>query len=273
MSLALLTAPSLHAAGVWIFRNSDVVPLSGSCSTLETRDEIVLQNLALSDVRVRVLGISNGTSVDSGTQLAVPAGRTVTIDYVRPFWFTHDTEARWWMVHLDVPDTVLVASRLDLGTGGCLLPQPPTFAPNRGRVALPVFRSLVAANTPQRHLTTDTGARNATLTAVIFNAGNSSATAHVQLWRACDDTVVAERSLAIAPDTVEALSLPLTIACDAPARSLMANGYTYYTIITVDQPSLSLVMSTANLVAPSGDVTVATMVPQTPATRTRAARP
>jgi hypothetical protein len=272
MSL-LLTAQSLHAADVWVFRNSEAVSLTGSCNTLETRDEIVLQNLAVSDVRVRVLGISNETPVDSGAQLAVPAGRTVTIDYARPTWFTRDTAARWWVVRLDVPDSVLVASRLDLGTVGCPLPQPPTFAPNRGRVALPVFRSLIAANTPQRHLSTDTGARNATLTAVIFNAGNSNAMAHVQLWRACDDTVVAERSLAIAANTVEALSLPLAIACETPARSVMANGFTYYTIVTMDQPSLSLVMSTANLAAPSGDVTVATMVPQAPAIRTRSARP
>src|SRR5438874_345469 len=91
MLLAVLTASSLHAAEVWVFRNRDAVPLSGSCNTLESRDEIVLQNLALTDVRVRVLGISNDTPVDSATQLAVPAGRTITIDDARPAWFTRDT--------------------------------------------------------------------------------------------------------------------------------------------------------------------------------------
>jgi len=128
--LSIWCAP-LHASDVWVLRNHESVSIAGSCSALETRDELLLQNSKAADASVVVRGISNGTEVDAGAVVTVPGGRTMTIDYARPMWFTHDPAAKWWAVHLDVPEAVVIASALDLGTANCSVPQPPTFAPNR----------------------------------------------------------------------------------------------------------------------------------------------
>ncbi len=249
----------LHASDVWVLRNHDSVQIAGSCSALETRDELLLQNTKAADASVVVRGISNGTEVDAGAVVTVPGGRTMTIDYARPMWFTHDPAAKWWAVHLDVPEAVVIASALDLGTTNCSVPQPPTFAPNRGQVALPVFRALVAANVAQRHLIADAGTRDATVAAIVFNAGSSSGSAHVQLFRACDDTIIDERTTLLAANSANTISLPLKVGCDTPARTVLANGFSYYAIVTVDQPSLSLVISTANVASPMSDVVLASM--------------
>lgn len=135
-----------------------------------------------------------------------------------------------------------------------------------------MFRSLVPAGTIQRHLGTQAGNRASTLTAVIFNAANTPASAHVQLFRACDDTVVAERSLTIAANSTDSVSLPIAIDCSSPARSVIASGFDGYTTVTVDQPSLSMVLATADVAAPANDVTVGVIVAAPPVARTRAVR-
>ena len=134
-----------------------------------------------------------------------------------------------------------------------------------------MFRSLVPAGMVQRHLATHAGNRPATLTAVIFNAANVPASAHVQLFRACDDTVVAERTLTIAANSTDSVSLPLAADCSSPARSVIASGFDDYTTVTVDQPSLSMVLATADGAAPENDVSVGAIV-TAPVARSRAVR-
>jgi hypothetical protein len=117
----------------------------------------------------------------------------------------------------------------------------------------------------QRHLASDSGARDATVTAVVFNAGAATASAHVELYRACDDTVVAERTITLSANSADSVALPLVNSCNAPSRAVMASAFTYYTVISVDQPSLTLVISTANVTAPANDVSVAIITPPQPA--------
>lgn len=272
--LFTICGAQVRAADAWVLRSRDSVAVTGSCSTLQTHSELVFQNAGTADARVKLLAISNDGNSGSAPELNVAAARTVTIDtFATPIW---SASSRWWAVHLDVPDAVFMANRLNLGTvpERCPpTPQPPSFSPNRGRVALPVFRALVPANVPQRHLASDSGARDATVTAVVFNAGAVSASAHVQLYRACDDTVVAERTITLSAKSADSVALPLLISCDAPSRAVMANGFTYYTVVTVDQPSLTLVISSANLTTPANDLSVAVITPPQPApSRSRAIR-
>jgi hypothetical protein len=267
-----ISGAHVRAGDVWVIRSSESSYDTQLCSTLSTESELLFQNNGTSDAVVRLLGISNGGST-STPEVNVPATRTATVSsFGVPVWIA---SARWWAVHRDVPDAVTTTAQLQLGTDhvGCPpIPRPPVFSPNRGTLAVPVFRSLVPAGTIQRHLGTHVGNAAATLTAVVFNAANAPASAHVQLFRGCDDTVVAERTLTIAPNSTDSVSLPLTIDCSSPARSVLASGFDEYTTVTVDQPSLSMVIAVANVAAPVNDVAVGVIVAPPVVTRTRAVR-
>ena len=266
-----ISGAHVRAGDVWILRSSESSYNAGLCSTLSTQSELLFQNNGTNDAVVRLLGISNGGSV-STAEVDVPATRTVTVSsFGVPVWVA---SSRWWTVHLEVPDAVTMTAHLQFGTDrvGCPpIPRPPVFSPNRGTLAVPVFRTLVPAGTTQRHLGTHAGSAAATLTAVIFNAANAPASAHVQLFRACDDTVVAERTLTIAANSTDSVSFPLVIDCSSPARSVIASGFDDYTAVTVDQPGLSMVLATAAVAAPVNDVTVGVIVAP-PIARARAVR-
>jgi len=261
----------VRAGDVWIIRGSESTYNAQFCSTLSTQSELLFQNNGASGAVVRLLGISNGGST-STPEVDVPATRTATVSsFGVPVWVA---SARWWTVHLDVPDAVTTTAQLQFGTDntGCPpIARPPVFSPNRGTLPVPVFRSLVPAGTTQRHLGTYAGNKPATLTAVVFNAGNAPASAHVQLFRACDDTVAAERTLTIAANSTASVSLRPAIDCSSPARSVLASGFDAYTTVTVDQPSLSMVLATADIAAPANDVTVGVIV-TSPVARSRAVR-
>src|ERR1700736_1127569 len=105
------------------------------------------------------------------------------------------------------------------------------FGPSSS-VSLPVFRSLIPAGVPQAKLGPNIGSTPARQNVAIYNAGDRVATATIR--RVCDAGVVQARTANIASNTTVQV---------AGFSSGGANECTLlnYTVITVDQESLSLV--------------------------------
>src|SRR5207244_2879834 len=151
--------------------------------------------------------------------------------------------------HLDIPRELLIDSGLEIGKlFGCSgAPPPGVGGPVGGTIRLPVFRRLIPAGEPTTHLGTDLrGVPDARLNAAVYTAGDRDAVAHIEVYRAWLDTVVAEATLSIPPHSIVQTAIIPTFAALPPARvggsiQPLAPWYVFYTRITVDQPSLSLV--------------------------------
>jgi hypothetical protein len=92
----------------------------------------------------------------------------------------------------------------------------------------------------------------------IYNGGSTAATAHVEVRRQCDDAVIQEVTVDVPPkSSVSAAGLAGDFrGCRVPTSPRAWSGGSIYTIVTVDQPSLSLVSSVANTQIPKALVSV-----------------
>jgi hypothetical protein len=148
-------------------------------------------------------------------------------------------------MHLDVPAGVVVEGRDEvyeiLTCTSDPSPGPPV------KTSLPVFRTLAPPGLPQVKLGTDLGTTPARQNVAIYNAGNQTATALIEVRRACDDGLVDSRTVSIPPKTISqfggfGMGSPQNECRAGPQPAdLRANHYVRYTVITVDQPSISLV--------------------------------
>jgi len=163
-------------------------------------------------------------------------------------------------VHASVPDAVIVESALFIGaTPTGQAPSGPNY--RLGKVRLPVFTSFTSPNQPQVHLGTFLGQAIADHVNVwVYNGGDSVATAHVVVRRQCDDTVIDKRTVNIDPK--HAVSVAGMAAGFKGCRTAGAQEPrpwivgSLYTIVTVDQPSLSLVSTVSDNQIPQAMVSV-----------------
>ena len=113
---------------------------------------------------------------------------------------------RFWVLHVDVPAGVLIESSDQVfETLPCIHNDP---AGPAVKTSLPVFRSLVPAGVRQVKLGTDLGAVAMHHNAMIYNGGNQTATASIEVRRNCDDHTVDSRTVTIEPrkgDSVQRL--------------------------------------------------------------------
>jgi hypothetical protein len=151
------------------------------------------------------------------------------------------------MLHLDVPEGVVIEGILILGTGTgeeCgQIPRPDNLA-LYGIIHFPHFRALVPAYQEQIHLGTTLGLQKSRNNVGIYNASAFAATANVTLRRACDDRIVDETTVELGPNSSTQVRLEnkSTGTCDRARID--------YVTVTVDQPSLTWVSTLANGVDP-----------------------
>ena len=92
----------------------------------------------------------------------------------------------------------------------------------------------------------------------IYNGGFAATTAHVEVRRQCDDAVVQEATVTIEAKrsaNVSGLASGFR-GCAVPASMRSWSADSLYTIVSVDQPSLSFVSSVANGQIPKALVSV-----------------
>jgi len=240
-----------------------VGPKLDVCRSLSLNDTIVFQNAGGTDAAVRLIDVSESPAIARGVppvvnpeDVVVPARRTVSAGRAtRSSWETNPGLTSW-IAHVDVPDSVMVDSRLELGAIDCP-PAPPSDVPALGKTTMPVYRSLAPANAEQRLLGADTASTPADVRVGIFNGGSSEARATIVFYRACDDSVVDTRSVTVRPNVLAEVPYVSRAGCPSPRASALAAPWIGYAIVTVDQPSLTYALSVArggvaeaNVIAP-----------------------
>lgn len=274
--LIQLVSTTLAGAGDVYLVQFDVLGKQQGFYQVAWRDEVLFYNPGTVAATVRVLGISNGTlSPHAQESLSLPPRTVVSFWSMHLSWVPSGPTAGdpdpFWVLHLDVPDSVLVESRnefwrLRYSLGG----QPgPTILP--GRVSMPVFRRLTPAGEPQVILGTDLGDTQTRINVGVYNAGANSATAIIEVRRACDNSVADSRSVVIPANTFIQIG-PLNEGedtCGIDGRPIWR--WVRYTVVTVDQPSLSYVANVAETAPFQCDgvqvtplVTIAVAAPQRP---------
>jgi hypothetical protein len=231
-----------------------------TCKVVNWRDELLFHNRTNMPKVVVNLATTAGAARPLG-QLLIPAGRTISTvagDALRdlggdPFG------AALLVNQLSVPDGVVVSSRADVFGPPVACGAPPTSTIHSfGSLPLPVVRALAPANEQQIHLTADLGIQQRRTNVVVFNAGAEIGTAHLEFRTGCDDSLLSESFLSVAPGAV----IQAQGFTDDPfARSCFGAGlttdFTRYVVVTVDQPSFSHVMTISNEFAvPTVGVTV-----------------
>ena len=249
MTAMFLSAASSDAADVWLLRVQGYGTPLAPCSTVRMTDAIVFQNTTTTEARIRLLSVSNAHDVTPGVppvlgtaDLVIAPGRTTSVtNALGPVWQSNPPVSRW-ITHLSVPEGTIADSRLELGVTECASPspQPPNDLPVLGRVELPVFRTLAPAGSVQRLLSTDSAATAADVYVGTFNASATAAIARLELRRACDDAIVATATLDIAPNTLREHRFEVTpaMACGSALAP-----WAHYTLVTVDEPSITYALS------------------------------
>ncbi len=221
-------------ADIWAFRFD---ARSGGIS-VSWHDDLVFHNTAKQDAVVRLVGISNGEiRPEDPIEIPVAAGRTVSLAG-RGLW-KPDSFPDLWVVRLEVPEGVIVASRGGLD-GECPSPcgLPPNPLPNLGAFSMPVFRDLVSAGVGQIHVGADLGAQPSRFNVGLYNGGERDAVATISVYQACDDTVLESRSVIVPANSalqVGGLGSAKT-HCDPNAGF---NTWLRYAVVVMDQPGIS----------------------------------
>ncbi len=240
---SLFVSGAACGSEIWAFRFDSY---SWRISTAY-RDDLIFHNTTDQDAVVRLLDVSNGAIAPGDLrEIAVPAGKTVSMWNHWGVW-EPDPLSEFWVVHVDVPDGILVTSR-----GGAKSQCPPPCAappnplPDLGAFTMPVFRSLVPAGTPQVHMGADLGTKAARFNVGLYNAGSTTATATISVYQACDDALLERHALTIAANmAVQPSGIgSVKTSCgdtDVPGR----NPWLRYVVVVVDQPSVSYVINVA----------------------------
>jgi hypothetical protein len=215
---------------------------SSGCRQAIWSSDVLFYNQNVSPATVRLLDISNGELAPGTlTSMALAPRQATAVSYSRiaADWGPTDLHERMWIMHLDVPAGVIVESRDEVHDQLTCIVDPLPNAPIK--TPMPVFRSLVPPGTEQVKLGTDLGSTPARQNVTIYNAGEQMASATIEVKRACDDQIVDSRIVTIPGRTIMQFGGLTTGSNQCTGTEVRTNGYARYTVITVDQPSLSLV--------------------------------
>ena len=238
---AALTAIALRgaqASDAYLVRfNVAVDGVPNDCVTIIWHDQALLFNHAATPALVHITGISNGPPIFATPDFfVVPPNRaTLLEDVLGVSW--QPKYPTPYILHLDVPSGVSIESRDEFYLRSCIF-LPPSIG-SLGHASMPVFANLTPAGTPQIHLGTDLGEHRSRTNVIVYNAGNVAGTAHVELRRTCDGSLTDERTVVVpANTTIQIGGLAMGFdTCTLPSFG----SFMRYTVVTVDQPSLSVV--------------------------------
>jgi hypothetical protein len=244
----LLPVPSGFARDVYLIQG-----FSYGAAVWST--DAIFYNSGSADRTVAVVGLSNGLDVERMPQriFSVAPHKTTSLQQSLRI-----PSVPLVMVHLDVPADVIVENTLYLGFAPDVLISPKINYRQFGKVRLPMYESFTPAHQPQVHLETDVGDIPAHINVGIYNPGPESATAHIETHGHCDDGTISSEDVIVPPNTV-------IQAGPFQAQSFFCSGFgngyerdrSVYTVVTVDQPSLTFVSALANSGSPTTSIAVA----------------
>ena len=246
--LATIVASDVRAADVWVLRGS-----TGPCEGLQWEADTLLFNSALTPSTVRLLEVSDGSDDVTARQLEIAPRQVGALRSLASDW-RPSSEAALWMLHLDVPDPVIVEGVLNIGTGTglCILVPTPDRSAVYGTTRLPTFRALVPPGTEQVHLGTSLGLLATRNNVGIFNAGSVAANASIEVRRGCDDRLLDATTVQVAANSTIQVRMDPKSDSGCLAGHQDVQPWVETVRVVVDQPSLTWVSSLANGVAPRG---------------------
>ena len=267
--LLMASAPvDLMAADRYAVQGSAFGPQVGAF-LIRWSSDLFFFNGSAADARVKLLGVSNGTlSTTSPPDIVIPRSRTTTLSANGgavatwgPVGNPSSTVPTLWVLHLDVPDGVLMDDALFIGEDfGGSIPSPPLAQYELGKIRLPIFTALVPSNQPQVHLATFLGSTTyipSRSNVAIYNGGGQSAQATIEIRQHCDDALLLRSTISIPSNAIiqtsgivaPEVTCPLDFGFTPPPSSV-------YTVVTVDQPSFSFVSNLSNRDVPLTSISI-----------------
>lgn len=229
--------------------------IPNSCTSLVWDADTVFYNLSNTDAVVTLLGISNGTrNPGFPNTFTIPAGTATSIrQKIGALWHPLSNDAVW-VYHLDVPDGVRVDTELFPESTTLFCPRPVIVTQPYGKVQIPVFRTLTPAGQSQFIGGLTLGDVPAHMNVAIYNAGETTAHATIQVFRACDARLVASQQVTIPANTIwQFPAVPAPNTTGACASGIMQpNGLNSlaYAAVVVDSPSLSFASAASDIEPP-----------------------
>jgi hypothetical protein len=242
-AIAFLSALTLRGDDAYFIR------FTAFGSGIMWADDVLFFNTNPFPVSVRFIGVSNGLPQSPTPDLMLPSRRTTSLranDPITHTWAPNPTSVPLWVLHVDIPSGVIVESRDEFYYFN-FLPTPPITLP-RGKVSMPVFRGLTPANLAQVQLGTDLSGADSRINVGVYNGGDRSATATIEVKRGCDDSVVETRAIAV-PANTAVQSVAVATAQNLPCTGTATPPWVYTVTTTVDQPSLTFVSNVNSFVS------------------------
>lgn len=222
------------------------------CATFFWDADAIFYNLGADDQTVTLVGLSN-QFVPAGvpippppqpSQLRVPPGRATSLRQAIGIPWEPAGAPPMWIIHVSAPSALIVDSEMPLGIsgGGCGPRGPQFFIQQNGKTQLPVFRSLVPASQRQVIRGLSIGDVSGHINVAIYNGGSNTASATIEVHRACDGAITETRNVIIGANFVQQFprfAIPETAQACAPLDPSAGISHLAYVTVTVDQPSLT----------------------------------
>lgn len=246
VSLAVFGSGHAIASDLWAVRVGGDGPTIDTCNVTEFTSSLLLINKSREPATVSLLGVSSGAGKPFTSTVVVPAMRSFAASADRGVLWGPAVQSLAWVIHLDVPDLLLVRNRLDLRVRAICVVEPglPNLTPQLGRAELPVFRELVPAGVEQDLVGIDNGSVDSDVHVFVYNAGTTTASASVAIRNACDDSIVEQHSMAVASNSTAEIIIDSQHMC-VPIQTPFADTWSLNAAISVDQPSISFALAIA----------------------------
>lgn len=263
--VGLLTCCSLAATEVRVVRFQTLPPdFSGPpCpSFVQWASQTFFQNTTDAPQVVRFLAVSNGDPRPNPRPLTIAPHRAISIGSESGLDWEPMQRSILWVNQLDVPDGVLVANRIQVGTFEPDRPETPCMGKSAryAGLPLPVFSSLVPGGSSQYFLGLDVGSNpgqqitDSRINIGVYNGGGTAATATVNVY--CGglgfDPTFANTLLATVTIQVPSNALAQkTVLASTQAALCPAVGVSFwYATVTADQPSFAYAIGLSNEAPP-----------------------
>lgn len=240
----LSVAGAVCAKDAWVIRGLVRIEPEPCSHVLVWNADAILHNVTDEVRTARVVATSVGPS---------PRGDSVTLNSHHSSALSRLLDrpdivgsASMWVTRLDVPEGVKVEGRLEYVFDICGHTRPPNTTA-AGVVAMPVFERLAPASERQMHFGTDLGTQLSRYNVGVYNAAEVSATAVVEVTRpACQGDAKVVRSFTVPARTLVQESLfNIGRGCVGQLNDGSVGDWVTYTSVTVDQPSLSYIVTLA----------------------------
>jgi hypothetical protein len=249
LALLLLVALPVLADDYYLIEmNAPGQAIFDGCSNFFWDADAIFYNLGADDQVVTLAGVSNGeVPTYLPTSFHVAPGRAASLRQAIGIPWAPASAPPMWIIHITAPPALLVDSEMPLaivvgGSVNGVCQRQVLFMQQNGKTQLPVFRSLVAASQRQVIRGLSIGVVPGHINVAIYNAGANTASATIEVHRACDGAITETRNVVIGPNIAQqftGFAIPETVnACAQLDPSAGTNGLAYV-IVTVDQPSLT----------------------------------